>query len=32
MALNERIIHEAKVIAQLAKASLHLVNAFPALS
>ena len=30
MALNERIIHEAKVIAQLVKASLHLVNAFPA--
>lgn len=28
--LNERIIHEALVIAQLVKAKLHLVNAFPA--
>ncbi len=30
LALNERVIHEAKVIAQLTKANLHLVNAFPA--
>ena len=30
LALNEQVIHEAKVIAQLAKANLHLVNAFPA--
>lgn len=28
--LNERIIHEAKVLAMLVKANLHLINAFPA--